>query len=74
MKRRSPNETGAKPSSRARRPLSEDERQLWESVARQARPLRKAAEAAGAGTAAKANALSPAATRSDRSRTIRALP
>ena len=64
---------GAKPSSRARRPLSEDERQLWESVARQARPLRKAAEAAGAGTAAKANALSPAATR-PQSRSVAAKP
>jgi DNA-nicking Smr family endonuclease len=50
MKRRPPDEFLIDvPPRRSRRVLSEDERILWESVAKQARPLRKRTRAAKAG-------------------------
>lgn len=48
MKRRDPEGGPKPPRSRRERLLSEDERALWDSVARQARPLRKPSRVKGA--------------------------
>lgn len=57
MKRRPPDETRAKPPPRGRRLLSEEERQLWDSVARQAKPLRRRVIVGKADVTAKAASL-----------------
>ncbi len=50
--KRTPDISDAPPPPRRRRTLSDDERQLWESVARQAKPLRKKSRAAKPSAAA----------------------